>query len=65
MVEGFFVIAGYSVQKVKTIMMLFGIKYCRKRKQDFLTHNVVLYLAEFLCLGGGAIRRALIEIQVF
>lgn len=54
MLERFYVIAAYSVQKVLTIMMLFGIKHCRKRKQDFLTHNdVLLYLADFLCWGAG------------
>lgn len=48
MLEGLHVIAAYSVQKVLTIMMLFGIKHCGKGKQDFLTRNDVLYLSNFL-----------------
>lgn len=40
--------AVYSMQEVLTIMMLFGIKRCRKMKQDFLTHYYVLHLSEFL-----------------
>lgn len=72
MLEGLYVIAVYSMQEVLTIMILFGIKRCRKRKRDFLTHDDVLHLSEFLYWRAAICpiltppaRRTLVEIQFF